>query len=271
MEEILFELKEYIAGLNAGRWDYIFSCIKTYRNHRDVLFPDRSQITMTVPFMFNYTELLVKSCHQHGAHAIGGMAAFIPNRRDPDVTRLALEKVHEDKAREAGQGFDGTWVAHPDLVSVAKEEFDAVLGDRPNQKDKLRDDVALDSNALTDFTVDGAEITESGLRLNVSVGIRYLVAWLNGNGAAAINNLMEDAATSEISRAQLWQWVDRGARLADGRTVTRALYEQIRDEEVAKIDGQTPRLEEAIRLMDEMIDAREFPTFLTIPAYQILD
>ncbi|TFH05872.1 MAG: malate synthase A, partial [Spirochaetales bacterium] len=196
MEEILYELRDHMSGLNAGRWDYIFSCIKTFRNRKDVVFPDRSQIGMTVPVMNAYSERLVQLCHKRGAHAIGGMAAFIPNRRDPEVTEQALAKVHEDKRREAAQGFDGTWVAHPDLVPVALEEFDAVLGGRPNQKERQRDDVRVQPSDLTDFTVPGGKITEAGVRLNISVGILYLNAWLMGNGAAALNNLMEDAATS---------------------------------------------------------------------------
>ncbi|HUK98675.1 MAG TPA: malate synthase A [Gaiellaceae bacterium] len=206
MDAILYELREHSCALNAGRWDYIFSCIKK----RGALLPDRAQVTMTVPFMRAYTELLVRTCHARGAHAIGGMAAFIPSRRDPDVNRVALEKVSEDKRREAGDGFDGTWVAHPDLVPTAQAEFDAVLGSRPNQLERLRDDVEVTEDELVDFTVPGGEITDDGLRVNVSVGVRYVDAWLNGVGAAAIDNLMEDAATAEISRAQVWSWVQAG-------------------------------------------------------------
>src|SRR5207248_1870346 len=201
MDEILYELREHMAGLNAGRWDYIFSIIKKFRQQPGFVLPDRAQITMTVPFMRAYTQLLVKTCHRRGAHAIGGMAAFIPSRRDAEVNAVALAKVREDKVREAGDGFDGTWVAHPDLVPVAAAEFDRVLGDRPNQVDRLREDVVAGADELLDFRVPGGEITNEGLRTNVSVGARYLDSWLRGVGAAAIDNLMEDAATAEISRA----------------------------------------------------------------------
>jgi malate synthase len=212
MDAILYELREHSCALNAGRWDYIFSCIKK----RGALLPDRVQVTMTVPFMRAYTELLVRTCHARGAHAIGGMAAFIPSRRDPEVNRVALEKVSDDKRREAGDGFDGTWVAHPDLVATARAEFDAVLDARPNQLERLRDDVQVTEGELVDFTVPGGEITDEGLRVNVSVGVRYVDAWLHGVGAAAIDNLMEDAATAEISRAQVWSWV-RAGRFDEGR------------------------------------------------------
>ena len=206
MDAILYELREHSCALNAGRWDYIFSCIK----RQGALLPDRSQVTMTVPFMRAYTELLVQTCHARGAHAIGGMAAFIPSRRDPEVNRVALQRVSEDKRREAGDGFDGTWVAHPDLVATAQAEFDAVLDGRPNQLERLRDDVDVTEADLLDFAVPGGAITDQGLRVNVSVGVRYIDAWLHGVGAAAIDNLMEDAATAEISRAQVWSWVQAG-------------------------------------------------------------
>jgi malate synthase len=206
MDAILYELRDHSCALNAGRWDYIFSCIKK----AGAVLPDRSQVTMTVPFMHSYTELLVRTCHARGAHAIGGMAAFIPSRRDAAVNELALAKVREDKEREARNGFDGTWVAHPDLVPVALAEFDTVLGERPNQVDRLRDDVTVSEDDLLDFEIPGGEITDEGLRVNVSVGVRYLDAWLQGVGAAAIDNLMEDAATAEISRAQVWSWVQIG-------------------------------------------------------------
>ena len=200
--------------MNAGRWDYIFSTIKKL----DALLPDRAQVTMTVPFMRAYSELLVRSCHRRGAHAIGGMAAFIPSRSDPEVNEVALAKVREDKERESGDGFDGTWVAHPDLVPVATEIFDGVLGERPNQLDRLREDVHVTAEQLLDFTVPGGEITDAGLHANVSVGTRYLDSWLHGVGAAAIDNLMEDAATAEISRAQVWSWVKAGRFDAGART-----------------------------------------------------
>ena len=206
MDAILYELREHSCALNAGRWDYIFSCIKK----QGALLPDRVQVTMTVPFMRAYTELLVRTCHARGAHAIGGMAAFIPSRRDPEVNRVALARVRDDKRREAGDGFDGTWVAHPDLVATAQAEFDAILDGRPNQLERLRDDVSVTEAELLDFTVPGGEITDEGLRVNVSVGVRYVDAWLHGVGAAAIDNLMEDAATAEISRAQVWSWVQDG-------------------------------------------------------------
>src|SRR5205823_2476447 len=206
MDAILYELREHSCALNAGRWDYIFSCMKK----TGAVLPDRVQVTMTAPFMRAYTELLVKTCHHREAHAIGGMAAFIPSRRDPEVNAVALAKVTEDKRREAGDGFDGTWVAHPDLVPVAKAEFDAVLGDRSNQVSRKRDDVHVTEGQLVDFDIPGADVTEDGLRVNVSVGVRYVDAWLQGVGAAAIDNLMEDAATAEISRAQVWSWVQSG-------------------------------------------------------------
>ncbi len=270
MEEILFELREHAAGLNAGRWDYIFSAIKTQRNRKGLFFPDRVQVTMAVPFMRAYTDLLVRTCHKRGAHAIGGMAAFIPNRRDPEVTRRAIEQVTRDKEREAGQGFDGTWVAHPDLVPVAMAVFDKALGSRPNQKENTRDDARVAAADLRQFAIEGGRVTEAGMRLNISVGIQYLRSWLGGNGAAAIHNLMEDAATAEISRAQLWQWIHKGASLDDGRPVTPELYRRLRDEELGKLpgNGQTA---EAARLFDAMIESPELPLFLTLPAYELLD
>jgi malate synthase len=206
MDAILYELRDHSCALNAGRWDYIFSCIKK----TGAVLPDRAQVTMTVPFMRAYTELLVRTCHDREAHAIGGMAAFIPSRRDPEVNAVALAKVSEDKRREAGDGFDGTWVAHPDLVPTALAEFDAVLGGRPNQVERKRPEVEVSEDDLLDFDVPGGEITDEGLRVNVSVGVRYVDAWLHGVGAAAIDNLMEDAATAEISRAQVWSWVQAG-------------------------------------------------------------
>jgi malate synthase len=272
MEEILYELREHSAGLNAGRWDYIFSAIKKLAQRSTTPLPDRGQVTMTVPFMRAYTELLVRTCHKRGAHAIGGMAAFIPNRRDPEVTENALAKVREDKERESRDGCDGTWVAHPDLVPVAKEIFDKVLGDRPNQKDKLREDVNVTADQIVDVRVPGGEITENGVRLNISVALQYINAWLNGNGAAAINNLMEDAATAEISRSQLWQWIHQGAKLNDGRAVTADLYEQLRDEELAKLGGSaTARYEESAELLDKLVLSKEFVEFLTFPAYELLE
>ncbi len=250
-EEILWELRDYGCALNAGRWDYIFSVIKKFRT-RDWVLPDRVQVTMTVPFMRAYTELLVRSCHRRGAHAIGGMAAFIPSRKDPEVNAVALTKVREDKERESRDGFDGTWVAHPDLVPVATEVFDAVLGQRPNQLEKLREDVVPDEAGLLSIPDTPGEVTDAGLRTNVSVGVRYLDAWLHGVGAAAIDNLMEDAATAEISRSQVWQWVRAGR--FDAERVRR---------EVADVDAG----EEAKQLFSELALAPELVEFLTLPAY----
>jgi malate synthase len=265
MEEILYELRDHIVGLNAGRWDYIFSIIKKLRKHSDVLFPDRSQISMAVPFMRAYTELLVRTCHKRGAHAIGGMAAFIPNRKDAAVTEMALAKVREDKERECADGFDGTWVAHPDLVSIAREPFDRMLGDQPHQKDRLREDVVVTSDQLLDFHVPGGCITESGLRNNISVAVQYLDAWLKGIGAVAIYNLMEDAATAEISRSQLWQWIHHPlAILDDGRKITAELYRSILAEEF-----QQRSL--AVEILDQLVTDPQFANFLTLPAYEYLD
>jgi malate synthase len=272
MEEILYELRDHAAGLNAGRWDYIFSVIKTFRDRPDVTLPDRAQVTMTVPFMRAYTELLVRTCHKREAHAIGGMAAFIPTRRDPAVNELALEKVREDKEREAGDGFDGTWIAHPGLVEVAQRAFDAVLGERPNQKDRLREDVHVDAAALVDTAIPGGQVTDAGVRSNVSVALQYLDSWLRGIGAAAINNLMEDAATAEISRAQLWQWINHGATTEDGQPVTRGRFSQILAAELAQLGGpQAGRLREAAEILDGLVRDEGFVPFLTLPAYQHLD
>src|SRR2546421_3900891 len=235
MDEILYELRDHSGGLNAGRWDYIFSIIKKFRKRLEFVLPDRAQVTMTVPFMRAYTELLVKTCHRRGAHAMGGMAAFIPSRRDAEVNRVALTKVKEDKDREANDGFDGTWVAHPDLVPTATEAFDRVLGDRPNQLDKQRLDVEVSAQRLIDVHVPGATITEGGLRLDVSVGIQYIESWMRGVGAAAINNLMEDVATAEISRSQVWQWCRHAARLAEGASVSADLVREIADDEMTSL------------------------------------
>ncbi len=272
MEEILYELRDHMAGLNAGRWDYIFSTIKKMRNQSDMILPDRSDVTMTAPFMRAYTELMIHTCHKRGAHAIGGMAAFIPNRRDPEVTENALAKVREDKTRESNDGCDGTWVAHPDLVPVAMECFNRVLGNRPNQKDKLREDVHVEGKDLINVGASGGQVTEGGVRLNVSVALQYINAWLSGNGAAAINNLMEDAATAEISRSQIWQWIRHGAKLDDGRPVTRELYMQIRDEELHKLGGPgAEHYEESAELLDKLILTDDFIDFLTLIAYDYLD
>ncbi len=259
MEEILYELREHSAGLNAGRWDYIFSVIKTFRDREEFVLPDRAQVTMTVPFMRSYTELLVRMCHKRGAHAIGGMAAFIPNRRDPEVTEVALARVREDKERESGDGFDGTWVAHPDLVPVAMAEFDAVLGERPNQLERLREDVSTTAADLLNVAATPGGITEAGVRANVSVGIRYIAAWLQGVGAAAIDNLMEDAATAEISRSQIWQWLHHGR-------VGRSDVERIISEVTAELPDEHVYRE--AREIFEKVALREiFVEFLTLTAY----
>jgi malate synthase len=251
MEAILYELRDHSCALNAGRWDYIFSCIK----RMGAVLPDRAQVTMTVPFMRAYSELLVKTCHDREAHAIGGMAAFIPSRRDPEVNAVALAKVAEDKRREAADGFDGTWVAHPDLVPVARGEFDAILGDRPNQVGRKRDDVVVTEEQLVDFDIPGASITDDGLRVNVSVGVRYIDAWLQGVGAAAIDNLMEDAATAEISRAQVWSWVQSG-RFDESRV----------REEIQAVDAS----EEAKEVFANVALGVPFKEFLTTEAYALL-
>jgi malate synthase len=271
MEEILHELREHAAGLNAGRWDYTFSVIKKLGHDPVAVLPDRAQVTMTVPFMRAYAQLLVKTCHRRGAHAIGGMAAFIPSRRDAEVNERALAAVRADKQREAGDGFDGTWVAHPDLVPVAQEAFDAVLGGRPHQKDRQRDDVVADAGALLDLRVPDGRVTEAGVRNDVSVGVQYVESWLRGTGAVAIFNLMEDAATAEIARGQLWQWRRHGTRLDDGRTMTAELYAQLRDEELAKLPRfEGDRYDDASALVDRLVLADDFAEFLTLPAYDLL-
>jgi malate synthase len=258
MDEIVHALDEHATGLNAGRWDYIFSVIKKLGHREEFLLPDRGDVTMAVPFMGSYADLLVRTCHRRGAHAIGGMAAFIPSRRDPEVNAVALAKVREDKQREAGQGFDGTWVAHPDLVSVALPEFE-----RENQLDVLRDDVEPDAGALLDVRSTPGSTTPAGLEQNVSVGIQYIASWLNGVGAAAIANLMEDAATSEISRSQIWQW------LRHGRVSLDEVRETI-DAEMKKLDG-VPRVDEARELFEQVALDDGFVEFLTIPAYEHID
>jgi malate synthase len=261
MDEILYELREHSAGLNAGRWDYIFSVIKKLGHRPEFVLPDRSDVTMAVPFMHAYTELLVQTSHKRGAHAMGGMAAFIPSRRDPEVNAVALTKVREDKEREAGQGFDGTWVAHPDLVPVAMEIFDRVLGERPNQLERQRPDVSSSASDLLDVVSTPGSITMEGLHNNISVGIQYLAAWLQGSGAVAIFNLMEDAATSEISRSQVWQWLQHGK-------VSRSDIEAAIEEEIAKLDGDYA---EARDLFEQVALGEDFVEFLTLPAYEHID
>ena len=276
MEEILYELREHSAGLNAGRWDYLFSIIKNFRSRgRDFVLPDRNSVAMTAPFMRAYTELLVKTCHGRGAHAIGGMAAFIPSRRDAEVNKVAMDKVRQDKTRESGDGFDGSWVAHPDLVPLCREVFDSVLGDRPNQLDKLRDEVSVTAEDLLSVSKTPGEITEAGLRNDISVGLQYLASWLNGSGAVAIFNLMEDAATAEIARSQVWQWLHNNITLDDtGEKITQQLVARIIDEELAKVKDQggeafhTARYDDAVALFKEVALADDYSEFLTLPAYE---
>ena len=272
MEEILYELRDHAAGLNAGRWDYLFSIIKTFRERGDQVLPDRGQLTMTVPFMRAYTQLLVRTCHRRGAHAIGGMAAFIPSRRDPEVNARAMEKVREDKEREAGDGFDGTWVAHPDLVPVALDVFDRRLGSRPNQKEDVRDDAVIRGAELIDLTVPGGAITLAGIEMNVDVALQYIEAWLRGFGAVAIHNLMEDAATAEISRSQLWQWVRHEAPIADDGTMSAQGYKDVRARVLSRLEAERPdgaRWKDAAALLDVLV-LGEYEDFLTVPGYKLL-
>jgi malate synthase len=270
MDEILYELRDHSAGLNAGRWDYIFSVIKTFRERPDFVLPDRAQVTMTVPFMRAYTELLVATCHRRGAHAIGGMAAFIPSRRDPEVNETALARVREDKQREAGDGFDGTWVAHPDLVPVATAIFDEVLADRPNQVGRRRDDVDVTAEQLLAVSETPGDVTEQGLRTNVNVGIQYIESWLRGVGAAAIANLMEDAATAEISRSQVWQWIRHGHFTEEA--VRRVVGEELGAirESVGAEAYDAGRFDDARRVFEQVALADGFEDFLTLPAYDLL-
>jgi malate synthase len=273
MDEILYELRDHAAGLNAGRWDYIFSAIKTYKHDPTKVLPDRAQVTMAVPFMSAYARLLVHTCHKRGAHAIGGMAAFIPSRRDEAANATAFAKVHEDKEREANLGFDGTWVAHPGLVPVAIEELTKKLGEQPNQKHVNADvDPGIGADQLLDFTVEGGQVTEAGVRLNISVALQYINSWLNGVGAAAINNLMEDAATAEISRAQLWQWIRHGQSTAEGDPVTLDYYDTLRAEELEKLGGVgASRYGDSATILDQLVHDDSFIPFLTLPAYGYLD
>ncbi|GAC1451417.1 MAG: malate synthase A [Pseudarthrobacter sp.] len=269
MEEILYELRDHAAGLNAGRWDYMFSLIKNFRTRgpRFVL-PDRAQVTMTAPVMRAYTEQLVRACHKRGAMAIGGMAAAVPNRKDEAANTNAFEKVRADKTREANDGFDGSWVAHPDLVPVCREVFDSILGERPNQLDRTREDVIPDDRALINVAATEGTITEQGIRNNIEVGIRYLESWLRGNGAVTIHNLMEDAATAEISRSQLWQWMFASAITDHGEIITHHWIEELLDEEFARLerfDGD--RFEDARDIFEEVTLSQDFPSFLTLPAY----
>lgn len=273
MEEILYELREHASGLNAGRWDYLFSMIKKFSHRSDIIFPDRSALTMTVPFMRAYTTLLVEVCHKRGAHAIGGMSAFIPSRKDAEVNKVAMEKVREDKQRESKMGFDGTWVAHPDLVPVAREVFDKVLGDNPNQKSK-RPPVEITTPMLWPRTIEGASITLEGVRNNIQVALIYMAWWLKGLGAVAIHNLMEDAATAEIARAELWHWVHHRATLNDGTMITAPMIEEEIEAEFTRLKSSTdlgPALDKAKRVLKDLVLDLEFTEFLTLPTYDILE
>lgn len=278
MEEIIYELRNHLAGLNAGRWDYIFSTIKKLHHLPEAQFPDRSQITMQVPFMRAYAQLLVQVCHKRNAHAIGGMSAFIPSRKDEEINKNAFAKVRADKELEAFTGYDGTWVAHPDLVPVAQEAFDKVLGSNPHQKHRLREDLQITEKDLLNFRIEAGKITLQGLRTNINVGILYIESWLSGVGAAALYNLMEDAATAEISRAQVWQWLKTKARLDTGEVIDLFFYKKILQEEIEKCKillgearVQTGNLEKAAKIFDEIVLSENFVEFLTIPAYEYLD
>jgi malate synthase len=279
MDEILYELREHSAGLNAGRWDYIFSSIKCFPERREMVLPDRADVTMTVPFMRAYTELLAATCHRREAHAMGGMAALIPSRKgDSEANEKALEGVRKDKEREVSQGYDGTWVAHPDLVPVAREVFEKGLEGKPNQVARKRDDVHVSAAELLDLGATPGAVTENGLRTNVNVGFQYISFWLTGRGAAAINSLMEDAATAEISRTQIWQWIHHGVELDDGRTVTPELVRQVLDEETAKIREQVGdqvwregRPDDTREIFEHVALSPELLEFLTIPAYKYLN
>jgi malate synthase len=278
MDEILYELREHIAGLNAGRWDYIFTFSKKFQTRPEFVFPDRGQVTMTVPFMRAYTGLLVQTCHRRGAHAMGGMAAFIPSRKDLKVNEVAMTKVREDKLREANDGCDGTWVAHPDLVPVAMECFNSVLGNQPNQVSKPCEEGSVTAQQLLDVRIPGATITEVGLRSNVIVSILYIESWLRGVGAAALFNLMEDAATAEISRSQIWQWVRHGASLSEGPKITADLVRKVAAEELAKVREAfgveaygRGRFDQANTLFEQVTLSETFVDFLTLPAYELID
>ena len=278
MDEILYELRDHASGLNAGRWDYLFSMIKVFRDAgKDFLLPDRADVAMTAPFMRAYTELLVKTCHRRGAFAMGGMAAFIPNRREPEITAKAFEKVTADKTREARDGFDGSWVAHPDMVDTCREVFDSILGDKPNQVDRQRDDVSVTSSDLLDVSTAGGSITEAGLRSNLYVAVAYTAVWLSGNGAVAIHNLMEDAATAEISRSQVWQQVRNAVVLEDtGATVTKELVERILAEETERLRSEVPEdmftryYAPASQLIADISLSEDYVDFLTLPAYELI-
>lgn len=278
MDEIIYELRHHLAGLNAGRWDYIFSIIKKFKDYPEFILPDRTQVTMRMPFMRAYCRLLVQTCHKRGAHAIGGMSAFIPSRRDAEVNRVAFERVEADKELEVETGFDGTWVAHPDLVPVAKAPFDRLLGANPHQKQVMHASDVIEAEELIDVYIKEGTISENGLRTNINIGILYIASWLRGTGAAAIHNLMEDAATAEISRAQVWQWLHHEVKTFDGRSITLSWYKNILADEVNKIKEEVgkeafiqQKYEQATELFDRLVTESTFETFLTLPAYQLLD
>ena len=274
IEEMLYSLKEHSLGMNAGRWDYIFSAIKKHRDIKDINFPDRSQITMTVPFMRAYTELLVQSCHKRGAHAIGGMSAFIPNRRDPEITEKAIDQVKKDKEREVNMGFDGSWVAHPDLVKVCKDVFQDSLGTKENQIDFVPNETVISENMLQDFNIPGSTISEEGIRTNIRVGILYIQSWLLGQGAAALYNLMEDAATAEISRSQLWQWLNTESHTDSKVIISKEYVDELMSDEVRKIKDfqeDPKKLDDAVNLFRDLIFDEDFEEFLTLPAYTLID
>jgi malate synthase len=273
MDEIIYELRDHLAGLNAGRWDYIFSIIKKLRHHANFILPDRSLVTMTVPFMKAYAELLVKTCHHRGAHAIGGMSAFIPSK-DEAVNAKAFEQVQSDKVREASQGYDGTWVAHPKLVAVAQKAFDQKLGRSAHQKNEMRQDLSVSAKDILSVSAVPQVITEKGVRTNINVALLYIESWLRGVGAAALYNLMEDAATAEISRAQLWQWLHNQVSLEDGRTLDKALYQAFAKDEYEKVKkqlsgttGDVKRIEQAYQILNDMVLDQKFENFLTTKAY----
>jgi malate synthase len=278
MDEILYELRDHSYGLNAGRWDYIFSTIKTFRDRPEFVLPDRGDVTMQVPFMAAYAQLLVQTSHRRGTFAMGGMAALIPSREDPQATERAIAAVRMDKEREAGMGFDGTWIAHPDVLEAAQAAFDAVLGSEPNQIGRERLERSIDGQALLDVASTPGTLTETGLRANVSVAFRYISFWLTGRGAAAIDNLMEDAATAEICRSQIWQWIRHKARLDDGRSVTVELVRQILDEETERIRAEVGeqvwaagRPDQTRGVFERIALQEDLPEFMTEVAYELLD
>jgi len=271
MEEMLYELRNYACGMNAGRWDYIFSAIKVLKTRSDCILPDRKQVTMQVPFMNAYAERLVQVCHKHGAHAMGGMSAFIPSRKNEDINKIAIEQVSSDKEREVSEGYDGTWVAHPDLVKLAKDIFVKGLDGKNNQVEKLCNEKQIAAKDITTIHVEGGKVTEEGVRLNISIALAYLNCWFQGQGAVALNNLMEDAATAEISRAQLWQWVHHKTKLHDGRTFTREMFFTFLQEEIEKLGGREKQcFSQAADIVCDLVLKDDFVDFLTLPGYDCL-